>query len=154
WHLLDTPSAFEMSPDECRWVYAHDAGTICVRAVASSEPQELVLAVEFTSGAPARCLIAHHVALNGDDGSAPGPARWRREGSEIVVTAVPASDVGQRFPSGSFNIVAAPGTQVDQVGGDELLFADGRSRQQPYICVVTAPARVACVSIRGHLLPE
>jgi 1,2-beta-oligoglucan phosphorylase len=154
WHLLDTPSAFEMSPDECRWVYAHDAGTICVRAAASSEPQELVLAVEFTSGASAPCLIAHHVALNGDDGSAPGPAQWRREGSGIVVTAVPGSDVGQRFPSGSFDIVAAPGTRLEQVGGDELLFADARSRQQPYICVVTAPARLACLSIRGHLLSE
>ncbi|HUO67668.1 MAG TPA: hypothetical protein VMV37_09040, partial [Gammaproteobacteria bacterium] len=24
WQLLDTPSAFEMSPDECRWIYRHD----------------------------------------------------------------------------------------------------------------------------------
>ena len=154
WHLLDTPSAFEMSPDECRWIYRHAAGEISVRAEASSEPQELRLSMEFTAGTPARCLISHHVALNGDDGSAPGPARWREEGSEIVVTAAPDSDVGQRFPNGSFNIVPAPGTQFEQVGGDELLFIDGRSRQQPYICVVTAPRRVVGLRIRGHLLSE
>jgi cellobiose phosphorylase len=154
WHLLDTPSAFEMSPDACRWIYRHDAGEICVLAEPRSELQELALAVEFTAGAPARCLISHHVALNGDDGSAPGPAIWRQSGADIVVTAPPDSDVGSRFPNGSFHIVPAPGTQFERIGGDELLFVDGRSRAQPYICVVTAPARVVGLSIRGHLLAE
>ena len=154
WHLLDTPSAFQMSLDECRWIYRHAAGEICVRAEASSEPHELRLSVDFTAGPTARCLIAHHVALNGDDGSAPGPARWRREGSGVVVTAVADSDVGRRFPNGSFGIAPAPGTQFEQVGGDELLFVDGRSRQQPYICVVTSPRRVVGLGIQGHLLSE
>jgi cellobiose phosphorylase len=154
WQLLDTPSAFEMSPDECRWIYTHGAGEISVRAKACHEPQELTLHVEFNAGTPARCLISHHVALNGDDGSALGTARWRREGSDIIVTAVPGSDVGQRFPNGSFSIVPAPGTLLERVGGDELLFADGRSRRQPCICVVTAPAHVVGLRIRGHLLSE
>ena len=26
WQLLDMPSAFEMSPDACRWIYRHDDG--------------------------------------------------------------------------------------------------------------------------------
>jgi 1,2-beta-oligoglucan phosphorylase len=154
WHLLDTPSAFEMSPDECRWVYRHDAGEISVRAAACSEPQELTLAVEFAAGTPGRCLISHHVALNGDDGSVLGPARWRRRASEIVVTAAPDSDVGRRFPNGSFEILPAPGTSFERVGGDELLFADGRSRQQPYVCVVTAPTRSVGLRVRGRLLSE
>jgi cellobiose phosphorylase len=154
WQLLDTPSAFEMWPDGCRWIYRHDGGLICVRAEASSEPQELTLCVEFAAGAPVRCLISHHVALNGDDGSAPGSARWREDGSDIVVTAATDSDVGQRFPHGSFSIVPAPGTRFERVGGDELLFVDGRTRRQPYVCVVTAPARVVGLSIRGHLLSE
>jgi cellobiose phosphorylase len=154
WHLLDTPSAFEMSPHACRWVYRHDAGEIAVRAEARSEPQELTLTVEFTAGASARCLISHHVALDGDDGSTPGAAKWRREGFDIVVAATPDSEVAQRFPNGSFRIVPAPGTQFERIGGDELLFVDGRSRQQPYICVVTAPARSVGLSMRGHLLSE
>ena len=154
WHLLDTPSAFEMSPDGCRWIYKHAAGEIVVRSEASSEPQELTLSVEFTAGTPVRCLISHHVALNGDDGSAPGPARWREEGSDIVVAAAPDSDVGRRFPNGSFSIAAAPGTRFERVGGDEVLFANARSRQQPYICVVSAPGRTVGLRIRGHLLSE
>ena len=80
------------------------------------------------------------MALNGDDGSVPGAAIWRqRDGDDIVVTAAPDSDVGRRFPNGSFRIAPATGTQFERVGGDELLFVDGRSREQPYLCVVTAP---------------
>jgi hypothetical protein len=156
WRLLDTPSAFEMAPGECRWVYRYEAsggsGEIVVRAEARSEPQELALSIELTSGAPARCLISHHVALNGDDGSTPGAALWRQQGASVIVEAVPDSDVGRRFPEGTFEIAPADGTRFERVGGDELLFADGRSRRQPYICVVTAPARVAGLNLRGHLL--
>jgi cellobiose phosphorylase len=154
WQLLDTPSAFEMAPHECRWIYRHDAGEISVRAAARDEPQELVLAVEFAKGAPGRCLITHHVALNGDDGSLEGEALCRRDAADVVVTAVPDSDVGRRFPSGSFRIVPAPGMRFENVGGDELLFADARSRRQPYVCVVTAAARAAELRIRGELLAE
>ena len=112
WHLLDTPSAFEMSPDACRWIYRHDAGELSVRAESCNEPQELTLSVEFTAGAPGRCLISHHVALNGDDGSVPGPALWRQEGSDIIVTAVPDSDAGHRFPEWQLPHHSRPGHAV------------------------------------------
>jgi cellobiose phosphorylase len=151
WHLLDTPSAFEISPNACRWIYRHAAGEIHVEA-ASSESHELTLRVEFVSGGSGRCLISHHISLNGDDGNAPGAAQWRREGDAIAVGAVPDSDVGRRFPGGSFRISGVAGTRLEQVGGDELLFVDGRPRQLPFVSVVTAPARSAGVSIRGNLI--
>jgi cellobiose phosphorylase len=152
WRLLDTPSAFEMSPDTCRWIYRHDQGVIAVTAHAGHAPQALSLSIEFSSGAPLRCLITHHVALNGDDGSTPGAARWRREGEDIIVAGAPDGDVGRRFPNGSFRIAPLSGTRFERVGGDELLFLDGQSREQPYICVLTAPARTVGLSIRGHLI--
>ena len=144
WHLLDMPSAFEMSPDECRWIYRHAAGEIEVR---SRGAQRTAGAQAFewnvAAGTPARCLISHHVALNGDDGSAPGPAtvatrrlRHRRHGRSGFGrgAALPERQLRHRPPRRD--------TQFEQVGGDELLFVDGRSREQPYICVVTAPRRV------------
>ncbi|HVF15322.1 MAG TPA: hypothetical protein VNA21_00365, partial [Steroidobacteraceae bacterium] len=36
WQLLDLPSAFEIQPDECRWIYRHADGVIEVRAEAQS----------------------------------------------------------------------------------------------------------------------
>ena len=154
WQLLNVPSAFEMSPDACRWIYRHDRGVVQVRAEALSDPHELTLSIEVISGEPARFLISHHVALNDDDGSTLGPAHWRRTGGEIVAAIAPGTDLGRRFPNGTFRIASLPGTGFQQVGGDELLFIDGRSRQQPFICVVTAAAPLVGLRIRGHLIDE
>jgi cellobiose phosphorylase len=153
WQLLNVPSAFEMSPDACRWIYRHAGGVIQVRAEARHEPQELTLSLEVLSGGPARFLISHHVALNDDDGSAPGAAVWRREGANIVLTPAPNTELSRRFPTGSFHITPQPGTQFEQVGGDELLFLDRRSRQQPFLCITTAPSTAVGLSITGHLVP-
>jgi cellobiose phosphorylase len=154
WRLLNVPSAFEMTPNACRWLYRHAGGIIEVRAEAHSDPHALTLSIETRAGAPARFLISHHVALNGDDGSAAGAAKWRREGSTLVVTPAPDGDVGRRFPSGSFLIEPAPGTEFQSVGGDELLYVDGRTRQQPFVCAITAPTRSVGLRIRGDLIAE
>ena len=154
WQLLNVPSAFEMSPDACRWIYRHAGGVIQVRAEARHEPQELTLSLEVLAGGHARFLISHHVALNDDDGSAPGAAVWRREGANIVLVPAPNTELSRRFPTGSFHITAQTGTQFEQVGGDELLFLDHRSRQQPFLCIMTAPASAVGLSITGHLVPQ
>ncbi|MEP7243844.1 MAG: hypothetical protein ABI885_09170, partial [Gammaproteobacteria bacterium] len=152
WQLLNTPSAFEISPEACRWIYRHEDGVIEVRAEARSEPHELTLSIEVTSGEPTRFLISHHVALNGDDGSVTGAALWERDGDEIDIVPAAGSDVGNRFPEGAFQIAALADTTFEQVGGDELLFIDGRSRKQPFVCAITAPARSVGLRIRGLLI--
>lgn len=153
WQLLDMPSAFEIAPDACRWIYRHAGGMLQIRAEAHHEPQELTLTIEVLSGAPASFLISHHVALNDDDGSAPGAARWHRDGERIVLEPAPNTDLGRRFPHGSFHIAPLPGTRFQQIGGDEALFLDGRSRQQPFLCVVTAAASSVGLTLRGNLVP-
>ncbi|MFL6600103.1 MAG: GH36-type glycosyl hydrolase domain-containing protein [Steroidobacteraceae bacterium] len=152
WHLLNVPSAFEMSPNRCRWIYRHGKGAVHVVAEAKTDPHELLLSIEVTAGGPARFLISNHVSLNDDDGSAPGVACWARHGNDIVVSPAPDTDLGRRFPQGNFRITAAAGTQIENVGGDELLFLDGRSRHQPFVCILTAPTSRAAVSIRGNLI--
>jgi cellobiose phosphorylase len=153
YRLLDVPSAFEMTPAGCRWVYRHAGGRLDVRSRAATDRHELGLSVEVVEGAPRRFLIASHVALGGDDGADPVPARVERDGDGIVLRTVPDTDVGRRFPDGWFRIDPEPGTVVERVGGDECLFADGRSRGQPYVVVVTAPARRVGFGITGGLIP-
>ncbi|HEV2703293.1 MAG TPA: hypothetical protein VGV09_16825 [Steroidobacteraceae bacterium] len=152
WQLLEVPSAFEMSPAACSWIYRYDRGEILVRAEARSDGHDMTLLVRVTSGPPLRFLISHHLALNGDDGSAPGPALWRQEGQEIFVLPGPGSELAQRFPQGSFSLCALPGTEFETVGDDALLFLDGRSRQQPFLCLVTIPTTAAGLRIQGQLL--
>jgi cellobiose phosphorylase len=152
WQLLELPSAFEMSPSGCSWIYRYDRGEIQVRSQACADGHDMTLLLRVTAGPPLRFLVSHHLALNGDDGSAPGAARWRQEGQEIVVTPAPGSELAQRFPQGSFSLGALPGTAFEKVGGDELLFLDGRSRQQPFVCLVTAATAMAGLRIQGQLL--
>ncbi|HEY2590919.1 MAG TPA: hypothetical protein VGI35_04950, partial [Steroidobacteraceae bacterium] len=154
WQLLDVPSAFEMSPAGGRWIYRHAGGVIEVRSEAHGEPQRLTLAIEVRSGAPARFLISNHLALDGDDGSGPSHPRWQQEGEGVSAAPSPGTELGRRFPAGRFLLTPLPGTRWEQVGGDEVLFADGRSRGQPYVCILTGPTRLAGVEIRGDLVSE
>jgi 1,2-beta-oligoglucan phosphorylase len=150
--LLDVPSAYEMSPNGCRWIYKHPDGLIAVRSWACLEHHELHLSIDILAGPPCRFLISHHLALNGDDGADAVPARFERDRGGIVIRPVPESEVGRRFPEGHFRIDPGRNTIIDRVGADELLFADGRSRQQPYLTIVTEKVSSASFRITGYLI--
>ncbi len=152
WQLLGRPSAFAMTPDSCRWIYQHPDGVIEVVATAPDDTHELRLSLAVLAGPPARFLISHHVALNGDDGSTTGPAIWQADGIAVRVRAIPDSDVGRRFPEGGFRIAPTAETAIETIGGDELLFPDGISRNQPFLCMLTAPTLTAGLVITGHLV--
>lgn len=154
WQLLGVPSAFEMGPDVCRWIYRHAGGLIEVTAGARSDPHELTLSIDVRSGAACRFLISHHVALNGDDGSAPDAPRVSCDGDAIVIAPAAGTDLARRFPDGSFRIAPQSGTTLERAGGDELLFCDAQARGEPYICVITAPAKAATLHIQGRLVAE
>ncbi len=149
WKLLGIPSAFEMSADSCRWIYQYQDGLIEVISSAPDDTHELRLLLKVLEGEPVRFLISHHVALNGDDGSASVPANCEIDGNTVFVRAIPDSDVGRRFPDGCFTI---EGTSIETIGGDEWLFSDGASRNQPFVCLITAPTKSSVLIIRGKLV--
>ncbi len=152
WHLLDEPSAFEMTPSAARWIYDHAEGLLEVRSWAAVDRHELGLAVRVLAGAPCRFLVSHHVAVNVDDGSDAVPLRVARDAKGITISLLPDTDLGRRFAGGGFRVEPAAGTVLEQVGGDELLFADGRSRNQPYLVLVTAPAASFALCTTGRLV--
>ena len=152
WQLLGPPSAFAMTPSGARWLYKHAGGLLEVRSWAAVDRHELWLSAHVLAGPPRRFLISNHVALNGDDGAHARPARSARDARGVRVATVPDTDVGRRFPDGGFRIDAADGTAFEQVGGDELLFADGRSRDQPFVVLITAPSPTLGLRITGQLV--
>lgn len=157
WRLLDVPSAFAMSADACRWLYLYADGEVEVRSEVRhggpGAPHEFALAIDIRAGAPARFLICHHVALDGDDGNRSQPVRFAVDREGVFVAPAADSDIGRRFPRGGFRIVPAAGTEFERVGGDELLFADARSRGEPFVCIVTRAARSIGIALRGELVP-
>jgi cellobiose phosphorylase len=154
WALLDVPSAFEMTPSGARWLYRHAEGLLQVRSWAAIDRHELWLAADVLEGPPRRLLISNHLAVNGDDGSEAVPARISRDAHGIAVGLLPDTDLGRRFPRGGFRIDPAPGTSFERVGGDELLFEDGRSRGQPFLVLVSPPTRALALRITGQLVGE
>jgi cellobiose phosphorylase len=152
WRLLGIPSAFAMNADSCRWIYKHAGGMIEVAAAAAEIIHELRLSLKVTSGNPVRFLVSHHVAMNGDDGLRSGPVVFEKNGNAVRVRAVPDSDVGRRFPDGCFVIEPDAGTVIEAIGGDDMLYQDGRSRNEPFLCFMTAPSLSAGLSIRGNLV--
>ena len=155
WHLLGVPSAFAMTPSGARWLYKHAGGLLEVSSWAAVDRHELWLSARVLDGPACRFLVSSHVALNGDDGSDARPARWMRDGRGVRIVTLPDTDVGRRFPNGGFRIDTADGPALDEIGGDELLFADGRSRGQPFLVVVTAPSTSLGLRITGQLtMPE
>lgn len=151
WQLLDMPSAFEIQPDACRWLYKHAGGMIEVRSEAQAEHQ---MTLHVSSSTPARLFVTNHVALNGDDGSVSGAVSWRQDGSEIVIQPAEGSDLARRFPQGSFVITPHADAKLESIGGDELLFSDGRSREQPYVCMIVGASKSLALTFRGNLVTE
>ncbi len=154
WRLLDVPSAWEVEPSACRWVYLHERGELEVAVRAPLARHELTLSFAVRAGEPCRFLVSHHVAVAGDDGSARVPVRFERGERDVAVRFPADSDLGRRFPDGAFRISAGADTAFERVAGDELLFADGRSRGEPYLVIVTAPARAAVLTITGELVAD
>jgi 1,2-beta-oligoglucan phosphorylase len=152
YRLLDVPSAYEMTPNGCRWVYKHEGGVIEVRSWAPIDRHELDLSIDIVAGAPCRFLVSHHVALNGDDGAEALPAQFVRDRDGVVIRPTGGGDVARRFPDGFFRIDARRGTTIERVGGDEELFLDGRSRRQPFVTILIARTRSASLRITGHLV--
>lgn len=150
--LLDVPSAWEVSPSACRWLYAHAGGLIEVRVTAPTTRHAIELEIAVLDGPPARFLLSHHVALNGDDGAEAVPVRFARGAKGIVVRPIPDTDVGRRFPDGVFRLDPQAGTIIEKVSRDAVLFADGRSRQQPFLTVATAPAARVGFRFTGGLV--
>ena len=154
WQLLDQPSAFEMVPDACRWIYRHAGGRIDVRSRAHSQPHAFSLDVDIVEGPATRCLVCLHVALNGDDGSTPGRVRHWRDDRSVLLAPVPDSELGRRFPQGHWRIEPSGDTSIEHIGGDETLFLDAVSRGLPYLTLTTAAARSAGFMLLGRFVTE
>ena len=149
WQLLGLPSAFEMQPQRCCWLYAHEAGLIEVVSQAGAQPAEMGLSVRVLNGAAVGLRATLNLALGGDDGAAPLKPLWTHSGERLCLMPPAGSELAARFPEGRFEI-DAPGLAI--VGDDGRLYDDGVSRGEPLLCLDFAPASAFALTLRGALL--
>lgn len=121
WELLDVPTAWTLGLDGARWLYDLAGSEVEVATRACVDAHRLEFTIR-TVGDIDRILLAVQLALGADDGQT--AERVTVEGSGPVVTA-----------SGGGRILRLDfGDRDVEYGGDELLFADGESRDLPWLC--------------------
>jgi cellobiose phosphorylase len=149
WQLLDLPSAFEMQPQRCRWLYAHAGGVIEVVASAAAMPDEMGLTLRVLKGGGLRLRASINLAMGGDDGAAPDKPVWAHSGDRLRITPPEGSALAERFPDGAL-VIEAPGVAI--VGDDGRLYDDGVGRGEPVVCLDFSPGHAFTLTLRGELL--
>jgi cellobiose phosphorylase len=154
WQLLGVPSAFELRPRSCRWIYRHAGGAIELTSGVQEGAHALSLRGRVLDGPPVAWLATLHVALGGDDGNASRPIPWRMEGKDIVVGIPEGSDLHARFPEGAFVVAPHAGTALAGAHGDGRLFTDGKTRGLPFLVLEGVACSAFGLDLRGRLVPD
>ena len=142
WELLDVPTAWALGPDGSRWLYDLDGDEVEVSTMARSDAHRLEFTIR-TVGDIDQVLLAVQLALGDDDGQTPVPVTLTGDG--CVVTA----------SGGGRTLHLDLAEQKVDFGGDELLFADGVSRDLPWLCcVLDAPGETAFSLTAGVAEPH
>jgi len=154
WQLLGVPSAFEMQPGCCRWIYRYAHGAIELESAVQDGTHALRLRARVLDGPPLAWLATLHVALAGDDGNASLPVPWRMEGKDVLVGMPEGSDMHARFPEGAFVVAPRADTVLAGVHGDERLFTDGKTRGLPFLVLEGVACSAFGLDLLGRLVPD
>ena len=128
WRLLTVPSAFEMGLSDCRWIYRLGERTITVHAVAAGEDPVIQWHITV-DGKPCRFLVFGHLVLGERELDHVGRIEIdAARASEVTFRPDPNSLWGQRYPDAAYHLVVSTPDAVELIGGDELLYTDGRPR--------------------------
>jgi 1,2-beta-oligoglucan phosphorylase len=144
WHQLGVPSAFSMTPSDVRWIYRLGDDTLFARTWCSPAHPAAFLEL-WMDGAPAEFLVTHTLALGATEFVQSGEIRVVHDEGWARCTPDPSSMVGKNLPETCFAIAAADPSLGIEIGGDEMLFPDGRSLGHP--CVVLSTPQVSRVGV-------
>lgn len=136
WGQLGVPSVFAMDLEGARWIYRLDEGTVEVRVECAAEAPRIILGITVTGGPRCAFLISHAVTFAADELTAPGSITFGPANGCVVCSR----DDGEAWR------LTLDGP-LERLGGDELLYPDGRSRGAPFVVFETAPLERATLTL-------
>ena len=150
WRLLTVPSAFEMGLSDCRWLYQFGEGTITVSAtVAGDEPaMQWRVTVE---GQKRRLLVFGHLVLGEQEFAHHGRVEIDARRKRFAFRPDPEHLWGQKYPHAVYHLVTSTPGRVEAIGGDELLYADGKRRSGAYAAIRTRPVSEFVFAVVGSM---
>ncbi|QSY97167.1 cellobiose phosphorylase (plasmid) [Rhizobium bangladeshense] len=150
WQLLAVPSAFEMGLSDCRWIYECPERRIIVTAVASGEDAAMQWSVSV-EGEPCRFLVFGHVVLGEREYDAGGQIDFDPGRKRISFRPDPAWLWGERYPGAVYWLVSSTPDAIDEIGGDELLYADGVARNGAFVALRSRPTQALRFAVVGSM---
>jgi cellobiose phosphorylase len=150
WRQLSVPSAFEMGLSDCRWIYRLNDRTITVLAIAAGDDPAMQWQVAVEGGS-CRFLVFGHLVLGERELEHAGRIEIDAERKEITFRPDSNSLWGQSYPEAAYHLVVSTPDAVELIGGDELLYTDGRSRGGAYVALQTHSTNELCFAVVGSL---
>ena len=150
WRLLTVPSAFEMGLDDCRWIYRLSERAITVSAAVSGDEPAMQWRVAV-EGNPCRFLVFGHLVLGEQEFAHAGRMEIDARRKQFAFRPDPDHIWGQKYPHAVYHLVTSTPRQVEAVGGDELLYADGKRRSGAYATIRTRRTSEFAFAVVGSM---
>jgi 1,2-beta-oligoglucan phosphorylase len=150
WRLLTVPSAFEMGLNDCRWIYQLGQRTVTVSAtVCGDEPaMQWRVAVE---GPRCRFLVLGHLVLGEQEFGPAGRIEMDSKRKRFTFRPDLNDRWGQQYPEAVYRLVTSTPGRIEAIGGDELLYLDGKRRCGGYVAIRTKPTNEFVFAVVGSM---
>ena len=150
WRLLTVPSAFEIGLNDCRWIYRLSDRTITVSAVVSSEEPAMQWRVTV-EGKRCRFLVIGHLVLGELEFAHAARIEIDARQKRFTLLPDPEHQWGQKYPQAVYHLVTSTPERVESVGGDELLYPDGKRRSGAFVAIRTRPTNEFVFAVVGSM---
>jgi len=150
WRLLTIPSVFEMGLDECRWIYRLGTREITVTAAVSATDAAAQWRVDV-EGESCRFLLLCHLALGEREFTRRGRVEIDAARKRFTFRPDPDELWSRHYPQACYYLVTSTPKALERVGGDELLYLDGRGRGGPYVALRSSRTGELVFSVVGSM---
>jgi cellobiose phosphorylase len=150
WRLLTVPSAFEMGLNDCRWVYRLGQRTVTVSATVCGDEPAMQWRVSV-EGPRCRFLVFGHLVLGEQEFAHAGRVEIDSKRKRFTFRPDLNDRWGQQYPEGVYRLVTSTPGRIEAIGGDELLYADGKRRSGGYAAFRTKPTNEFAFAIVGSM---
>jgi cellobiose phosphorylase len=152
YELLGMPSAFEMGTTCARWIYKGQEATIIVRTWTSPYDPACFLEIGVEGKEELEFLISNNVVMGDREFDADGQIIIDKE--RMRVELIPAAEqlMARKYPEAKFFIVSKDADRIERIGGDGMLFTDGKDRNHAYVVLQTKPVRRFTLAFTGNVL--
>jgi cellobiose phosphorylase len=150
WRLLTVPSAFEMGLSDCRWLYRLGERAVTVSATVSGDEPAMQWRVTV-EGEKCRLLAFGHLVLGDQEFAHAGRIEIDARRMRFAFRPDPEDRWGQQFPQAVYHLVTSTPERVEAIGGDELLYADGKRRSGAFAAIRTRPTNEFVFAVVGSM---